>query len=295
MRLPNFAEEKRKNWYPRNAVSERVHEGVDPVVDHGNERRVSRIAPGLWTVAALALYMGVGGIASGGQTAATPSPAPFAGALISEWRGDVHVQLPGASQAKPQRGEVLPSGTIIETGNGSLLVVLRTDESEILIQPHSHLVVKEPEAGSWNALEIGFGRVRAYIRKRTGGAPPFQMATPSAVIAVRGTRFDVEVNGRGVSEIDVFEGVVEVAGNGTEAGSVLVNPGYSTRVAAGKAPEAPVPTRDIRPSVDIPEGEAKQEFNREQSLQGERGRTSERESSREDRRETGEGGPHDLN
>jgi hypothetical protein len=102
------------------------------------------------------------------------------------------------------------------------------------------------------------------------------MGTPSAVIAVRGTRFDVEVNGRGLSEVDVFDGLVEVAGNGPVAGSVLVGPGFSTRVAPGKAPEPPVPTREIRPDVDVPEGTAKREFGREQSLSGTRGRESER-------------------
>jgi hypothetical protein len=184
--------------------------------------------------------------------------------------------LPSTDPAKPQRGQILPAGTLVETGSGSLLLVLRTDESEILVQPHTRLVVKEPASGTWNALDVAIGRVRAYIRKRTGGAPPFQMGTPSAVIAVRGTRFDVEVNGRGLSEVDVFDGLVEVAGNGPVAGSVLVGPGFSTRVAPGKAPEPSVPTREIRPNVDVPEGTAKREFGREQSLSGSRGRESER-------------------
>jgi hypothetical protein len=237
-------------------------------------------------LAALLLCLAQAQAVAQAQTSATPSPAPLAGAIISEWTGEVRLQLPGAAQAKPQRGEMIPAGTIIETGRGSLLVVLRADESEILVQPHTHLVVKEPATGSWNALDIVFGRVRAYIRKRTGGAPPFQMATPSAVIAVRGTRFDVEVNERGVSEVDVFDGLVEVAGTGMTRGSVLVNPGFSTRVALGKAPEPPVPTREIRPGVDIPEGVAKQEFDRERYLFSERGERGERgESASEERRE----------
>jgi hypothetical protein len=71
--------------------------------------------------------------------------------------------------------------------------------------------------------------------------------------------------------------------------SVLVNPGFSTRVALGKAPEPPVPTREIRPGVDIPEGVAKQEFDRERNLfgdRGERGEQGERgESASQERRE----------
>ena len=197
-------------------------------------------------------------------------PAPFAGATISEWKGEVHVQLPAAKMYSPKRGQVLPAGTVVETGEGRLVLVLRTDESEILVQPHTRLLVSEPVPGNWNAVEILVGRVRAYIRKRTGGAPPFQMGTPSAVIAVRGTRFDVEVNRRGVSEIDVFDGLVEVASSTVSAASVLVSPGFSTRVGMGTPPENPVPTEEIRPGVEVPDEMAKAEFARERAAQSDR-------------------------
>ena len=170
----------------------------------------------------------------------------------------------------PMRGQVLPEGTLLDTGDGRLMLVLRADESEILVQPHTRLVVREPASGNWNALEVLLGRVRAYIRKRTGGAPPFQMGTPSAVIAVRGTRFDVEVNGGGVTEVDVFDGLVEVAAPTIVGSSVLVSPGFSTRVGMGTAPESPVPTREIRPDVEASNDRAKQEFARERASQAER-------------------------
>jgi hypothetical protein len=199
-----------------------------------------------------------------------PSSGPFAGAIVSEWKGKVHVQLPGASVSPPMRGQVLPEGTLLDTGDGRLMLVLRADESEILIQPHTRLVVREPASGNWNALEVLLGRVRAYIRKRTGGAPAFQMGTPSAVIAVRGTRFDVEVNGRGVTEVDVFDGLVEVAAPTIVGSSVLVSPGFSTRVGIGTAPEPAVPTREIRPDVEASNEMAKKEFARERASQAER-------------------------
>ena len=209
-------------------------------------------------------------VAHAQSTNAGLTPAPFAGAVISEWKGEVHVQLPATSRSAPKRGQVLPAGTLIETGEGRLVLVLRTDESEILVQPHTRLVVSEPAPGNWNAIEILLGHVRAYIRKRTGGAPPFQMGTPSAVIAVRGTRFDVEVNRRGVSEIDVFDGLVEVASATASGSSVLVRPGFSTRVGMGTPPETPVPTGEIRPGVEAPDEIAKAEFARERATQSDR-------------------------
>ena len=223
------------------------------------------------TVAALPLWAAFASCAARAQVPSPgPSPAPFAGAIVSEWKGEVRVQLPGTNMSRPTRGQVLPADTVLDTGEGRLVLVLRTDESEIIVQPHTRLVVKEPAPGNWDALEILLGRVHAYIRKRTGGAPPFQMGTPSAVIAVRGTRFDVEVNGRGVSEVDVFDGLVEVASSTIPGSSVLVSPGFSTRVGIGTAPEPPVPTAEIRPGVEAPEEMAKLEFARERAAQSDR-------------------------
>jgi hypothetical protein len=225
-----------------------------------------------WTaLAVLPLWAALCLSAAQGQVSAPgPSPAPFAGAIVSEWKGEVHVQLPGTNMSAPKRGQVLPAGTVLDTGDGRLVLVLRADESEILVQPHTRLVVREPAPGNWNAVEVLLGRIRAYIRKRTGGAPPFQMGTPSAVIAVRGTRFDVEVNGRGVSEVDVFDGLVEVASAAVPGSAVLVSPGFSTRVGMGTPPEPPVPTREIRPGVEAPEEMAKLEFARERAAQSDR-------------------------
>jgi FecR protein len=225
-----------------------------------------------WAVlAALPLWVALFLCAAQAQLPAPgPTPAPFAGAIVSEWKGDVHVQLPGTQTSRPMRGQVLVAGTVLETGDGRMALILRTDESEILVQPHTRLVVREPAPGNWNAVEVMLGRVRAYIRKRTGGTPPFQMGTPSAVIAVRGTRFDVEVNGRGVSEVDVFDGLVEVASSTISGSSVLVSSGFSSRVGIGTAPETPVPTGEIRPGVEAPEEMAKLEFARERAAQSDR-------------------------
>ena len=218
------------------------------------------------------------GQTSSSQGAPAPTPAgfaPFAGAVVSEWRGPVQVEIPGGAAGRPIRGQVLPEGTVLDTREGQLVLVLRADESEVLVQPHSRLILRAPQPGNWDALQVILGRVRAYIRKRTGGAAPFQMGTPSAVIAVRGTRFDVEVNARGITEVDVFEGLVEVGSATLPGVSVLVSPGMSTRVAVGAPPEGPVPTREIRPDGEVPDQIAKLEFAREKALHADRGRDTE--------------------
>ena len=197
---------------------------------------------------AVALGMGILKVDAQDTTA-----APLAGAVVSDWTGGVQIQLPGNPLGKPKRGEILPEESTIDTRDGRLLLTLRADESQILLQPKTRIILHQPSSSNWNTFDLLLGRIRAFIKKRTGGAPPFQLGTPSAVIAVRGTRFDVDVNRKGTTEVDVLEGVVEVTSVPAPGKSVLVNPGFSTRVRIGKAPEAPAPTLQIPPDMNSPD------------------------------------------
>ncbi len=157
------------------------------------------------------LALAVGPAAAQEQQATPPVSAPFAGATISDWKGKIQLNLPGQPPSTPARSEVLPAGTILETESGRLLLHL-SDGSQILIGPHTRLLVQQPAPSDQSYFQILFGRIRAFVSKQTGGAGAFQLGTPSAVIAVRGTEFEIEVNRLHVTEVDVFEGLVEVSG-----------------------------------------------------------------------------------
>jgi hypothetical protein len=60
----------------------------------------------------------------------------------------------------------------------------------------------------------------------------------------------VEVNPAQVTEVDVLEGVVEVTGVHQPGKSVVLKPGFSTRVSMQGDPEGPLPTEEIRPDLD---------------------------------------------
>jgi len=198
------------------------------------------------TIVFLALYCGC----AAAQQAPAAS-APYAGATISDFKGKVSIQLPAQAFAAPVRGEVLPPDTTVNTDEGRLLLKL-SDGSDVLVRPHTKLLLKQPEASGWKYFQLMLGRIRTQIQKRTGGSPAFQIGTPSAVISVRGTKFDVEVDRRGFTEVDVDEGVVEleaVTGRGT---SVMITAGFSSRVGMETGPEVPRPTQDLRPQLDRP-------------------------------------------
>jgi hypothetical protein len=199
------------------------------------------------------LWTAVGIVAAQDQQAGSiPTNTPIAGASVTDWKGDVRLSLPGQSPSNPLRGEQLPAGTILDTGSGRLLLRLG-DGSELLVRPHSRLQLQQPSLTDPSFLQLLLGRIRALVNKRTGGTVPFELGTPSAVIAVRGTQFDVEVDRRNVTEVDVIDGLVEVSGRSPGAGSVLLEPGFSTRVGLGLDPEQPEPTNEIRPEVERPE------------------------------------------
>lgn len=189
-----------------------------------------------------------------------PSPTPvtvaMAGATIAEWKGNIRLNLPGEEPSSPLRGEQLPPGTILDTGGGRLLLRL-SDGSEVLLREHTRLQLEQPSLTNPSYFQLLLGRIRALISKRTGGGVPFELGTPSAVITVRGTQFEVEVDRRSVTEVDVVDGMVEVSGRNAAEASVLVEPGFSTRVALGSGPEPPEPTNEMRPDVETPEPEEK--------------------------------------
>jgi FecR protein len=183
------------------------------------------------------------------QQAPPAVSAPYAGATISDFRGKVGIQLPAQAISAPVRGEVLPPDTTVSTDDGRLLLKL-SDGSDVLVRPHTKLLLKQPEVSGWKYFQLLVGRVRTQIQKRLGGSPAFQIGTPSAVISVRGTRFDVEVDRRGFTQVDVDEGVVELEAVTGRGEAVMITAGFSSRVGMETGPETPRPTQDLRPRLD---------------------------------------------
>lgn len=212
------------------------------------------------------------------QASPIPTSVPYAGAIISDFKGMVKLRNPAQGPISLTRGLALPPGTIVSTEEGRILLHLQ-DGSEILVRPHTRIVLTDPAGGDWRYLQLMIGRIRTEVQKRIGGAPPFQIGTPSAVISVRGTRFLVEVNRHNVTEVDVEEGLVEIESASGLGAPVLIGPGFSGRVGENSAPEPARPTRELRPELERPDRDG----------------DTKREDEREDRAESGakEGTEHD--
>jgi hypothetical protein len=186
-----------------------------------------------WTAPLMLLAV----LASAAGQNPAPTPLPVGSATIAEVKGEVEFHSAEGEAVTGQRGTVLAADSKIDTAKGSVLLDL-SDGSQILVKANSHVVLRSPaqDKGYW--LELLLGKINAKVQKRLGNTPSFRMGTPTAVITVRGTRFSVEFSKKQKTRVDVYEGLVEVAGF-LQGGPVLLRPGFSTGVDLNRDPEVP--------------------------------------------------------
>ena len=100
-------------------------------------------------------------------------------------------------------------------------------------------------------LEIQRGSLRALFDKLAGEDPPDRIVTtPSAVLAVRGTEYGVEVSKSGHTTVTVFSGEVEVVDIGRIGDPMILRAGQYGTVHRGKPPGAPRPHQMTRVDWD---------------------------------------------
>ncbi len=108
-------------------------------------------------------------------------------------------------------GDIVQPQQVIVTGADGYGVFQISDGSTFEVFPKSRVVFRQ-NRGDWqDLLEIWLGKVRVHI-EHPGGLPNNnKVRTPSAVISVRGTIFDVEVEDEDATTLVLDEeGQVEV-------------------------------------------------------------------------------------
>jgi hypothetical protein len=91
-------------------------------------------------------------------------------------------------------------------------------------------------------LEVERGSLRAIFGKFLGeDAPERIVTTPSAVLAVRGTEYGVDVSKSGDTTVTVFSGEVDVVDLDRSMPSIRIRAGEYSTIRRGKTPGAPRP------------------------------------------------------
>jgi hypothetical protein len=128
-------------------------------------------------------------------------------------------------------GDLVKPEQVIVTGPDGYGLFQVADGSKFEVFPGAHVVFRA-NRGDWkDLLEVWLGKVRVQI-EHVGGVPNHnKVRTPSAVISVRGTVFDVEVEDTDATTLVLDEeGQVEVRHLLKVSDPKILNPGEWVRV-----------------------------------------------------------------
>ena len=101
-------------------------------------------------------------------------------------------------------------GETIVTGDDGFAHLEVSDGSSFVIYPNSHVVFRKNPGSLSDLVDIFLGRIKIHIQGLGGGPSRHRIFTPTAVISVRGTTFDVSVDENETTVVSVEEGVVGV-------------------------------------------------------------------------------------
>jgi|SRR5579871_1646975 len=109
-------------------------------------------------------------------------------------------------------GDKIQIQQVILTGPDGFAKFQVSDGSFFDVYPNSNVVFRRNPGNLRDLLELVVGRVKIHIQKWGGQPNPNRIMTPTAVIAVRGTTFDVSVDDDNESTVvAVEEGIVDVS------------------------------------------------------------------------------------
>jgi hypothetical protein len=150
--------------------------------------------------------------------------------------GQAVLLTPGLAPLALTAGYILNPGDRIDTRGGGRVVIDLSDGSMVVVAPESVVTLKDYRAaGSLRELfDITLGVVRVRINHFGGKPNPYRMNSPTASIAVRGTEFSIEVDAEGTTQVEVFEGAVEVVSLTDPDRKVLIEAGRGVLVQAGQ-------------------------------------------------------------
>lgn len=164
-------------------------------------------------------------------------------------KGKVSLVRGQAAPALLHNSDAVQVGDEILTDRKSSATLLMPDGSTVQIYPNSHIVLRPGTGNFKEFLNLLLGNIRVQIEKLSGRPNPKSMTTPTAIIAVRGTIFDVAVNQDGDTQVGVDKGLVSVANLLRPEDEVMVKPGYMVSVRHGQRPTTPQIMNQMMPGM----------------------------------------------
>lgn len=131
---------------------------------------------------------------------------------INFYLGEVQVRLAGAGDWQvAEMGDALQAGDVIRTMIESRVELEMSDGTTVELGENALFEVKKiNDAQQQRSFKILSGKVVANVKKLTKSRSEFQIESPVAIAAVRGTKFSMHVQQGGKTAIAVQEGNIEV-------------------------------------------------------------------------------------
>lgn len=165
--------------------------------------------------------------------------------------GNAFLTRPDKSIRKVEVGDHIRLGDQLDVELASTLSVKFADGTVAMLHASSRVHFNHlSQYGDSGMVDTRFrlekGRVDTRAIPAKGDGSRFEIQTPSAITAVRGTEFRTSVIGADqVSRVEVLKGKVAVKGRST---THSIPAGYGTRVEPGKAP---IPPRKLLPAPTL--------------------------------------------
>jgi len=201
------------------------------------------IGGGLWLIGALIL------------TVSAPAIAQTVAGSFQSVNGPVQIQRSGGATIGAAAGVGVNVGDRIVTGPNGHAVIVLNDQSRLEVGPASSITLDEfTMTGGVTATRVSLfsGVLRSLVNGASGGArADYEVHTPNAVAAVRGTKFDTAYSENVIrpgyqgceryTDVSVYQGVVNLAPNGVAGAGQDVHAGYEATLPCDKPPTSPGP------------------------------------------------------
>jgi len=152
-------------------------------------------------------------------------------ATVVEQLGQVSVEAGGYQIPLSVGGPAVKPQQVIVTGPDGYARFQVSDGSTFEVFNNARVVFR-PNLGNWkDLLDIVLGRVKTFIQHEPGKVNHNEVSSPTAVISVRGTVFDVVVeDDDGTTLVTVDEGIVQVHHRIAASNDVYLHQGDMIRV-----------------------------------------------------------------
>lgn len=166
-------------------------------------------------------------------------------ARIVSAQGQVNAVIAATGQTVPvHSGLSLQTGDTLLTGPDGAASLEFRDGSRVLLQADSELRMDTlsaygPTRFADTRIRLQQGRAESQVTSRTGAGPRYEISTPAAASAVRGTRYRIGMDPAvATARTEVLEGTVAFEGHRTTR---TVEEGFGTLAETGQAPLPPLP------------------------------------------------------